>query len=144
VTQSIQRNIVVQELREAIDTAEIIEDYPNDKCGPSVLLLGFSLGNRPLHIQCSYPSRPLVKIIVYGGCKMTSDTRNESFEDQYVTYVLDLDGEIIIFEHVPARVNTETGERLFAPETVEKLQAIIRSRQAPKKMIQTPVFDFAA
>jgi hypothetical protein len=33
---------------------------------------------------------------------------------------------------------------LFAPETVEKIQAIIRSRQAPKKVLHTPVFDFAA
>ena len=70
--------------------------------------------------------------------------QHESFEDQHVTYVLTLDGEIIVFEHVPARVNCETGERLFAPETVEKIQAILRSRQAPQRMIQTPVFDFAA
>ena len=63
LTQSIQRNISVQELREAIDTAEIIEDYPSDKYGPSVLILGWTAGKRPLHIQCSYPSGPLVKII---------------------------------------------------------------------------------
>ena len=75
---------------------------------------------------------------------MTTDMWHESFEDQYVTYVLNLDSEIIVFEHVPARVNRETGERLFAPATVEKIQAIIRSRQAPQKTIQTPVFDFAA
>jgi hypothetical protein len=43
--------------------AEIIEDYPDDKYGPSCLILGFTRGGRPLHIQCSYPSRPLLKII---------------------------------------------------------------------------------
>jgi len=32
-------------------SAEIIEDYPTDKYGPSVLLLGFSRAGRPLHIQ---------------------------------------------------------------------------------------------
>ena len=63
VDQSILRHIAVQEVREAVDTAEIIEDYPNDKYGPSCLVLGFTSSQRPLHIQCSYPSRPLVKVI---------------------------------------------------------------------------------
>lgn len=63
VDQSIIRHISAQEVREAIAEAEIIEDYPNDKYGPSCLLLGFTQAGRPLHIQCSYPSRLLVKII---------------------------------------------------------------------------------
>jgi hypothetical protein len=63
VDQSILRQISVQELREAIANGEIIEDYPEDKYGPSCLILGFAQASRPLHIQCSYPSRPLVKII---------------------------------------------------------------------------------
>jgi hypothetical protein len=53
----------VQELREAIANGEIIEDYPDDKYGPSCLIVGFTLAARALHVQCSYPSRPLVKII---------------------------------------------------------------------------------
>lgn len=61
--QSIIRQIRVQEIREVIEQCEIIEDYPNDKYGPSCLILGFTRSRRPLHIQCSYPSRPLVKII---------------------------------------------------------------------------------
>jgi hypothetical protein len=63
VDQSILRQISVQELHEAIANGEIIEDYPEDKYGPSCLILGFTQASRPLHIQCSYPSRPLVKII---------------------------------------------------------------------------------
>ena len=61
--QSLIRHISLQEIREAIMTSQIIEDYPNDKYGPSCLILGFTKLNRPLHIQCSYPSRPLIKII---------------------------------------------------------------------------------
>ncbi|MCW6051618.1 DUF4258 domain-containing protein [Lyngbya sp. CCAP 1446/10] len=63
VNQSIVRGIRVQELREAIMTGEVIEEYPDDKYGPSCLIFGFTIANRPLHVQCSYPSRPLVKII---------------------------------------------------------------------------------
>ena len=63
VDQSIVRQISVQELREAIAVGEVIEEYPDDKYGPSCLVFGVTLTRRPIHIQCSYPSRPLVKII---------------------------------------------------------------------------------
>jgi len=63
VDQSIVRHISVQELREAIAGGEVIEDYPTDKYGPSCLIFGLTLAGRPLHIQCSDPSRPVLKII---------------------------------------------------------------------------------
>ena len=63
VDQTILRSVSVKEVREAIAHGEIIEDYPGDKYGPSCLILGFTQAGRPLHIQCSYPSRSLVKII---------------------------------------------------------------------------------
>ena len=61
--QSLHRHIRVQEIREAVIGCELIENYPNDKYGPSCLLLGRTATGRALHIQCSYPSRPLIKII---------------------------------------------------------------------------------
>ena len=63
VDQSILRRISLQELRETLAVGEVIEDYPNDKYGPSCLILGFTGVGRPLHVQCSHPSRPLVKVI---------------------------------------------------------------------------------
>jgi Domain of unknown function (DUF4258) len=63
VDQSILRGIRVQEVREAIATGQIIEDYPDDKYGPSCLINGLTQENRYIHIQCSYPTRSLIKII---------------------------------------------------------------------------------
>jgi hypothetical protein len=63
VNQSLRRQISVQEIREMLTGGEIIEDYPADKYGPSCLIYGKTRADRPLHIQCSYPSRPLIKII---------------------------------------------------------------------------------
>ncbi|MEA3351777.1 MAG: DUF4258 domain-containing protein [Chloroflexota bacterium] len=63
VDQTILREISVQEIRDAIRMGEIIEDYPDDKYGPSCLIYGDTRQNRPIHIQCSYPSRSKVKII---------------------------------------------------------------------------------
>jgi hypothetical protein len=63
VDQAIIRHISVQELREAIAGGEVIEVYPEDKYGPSCLIFGMTRMGRPIHVQCSDPSRPLVKII---------------------------------------------------------------------------------
>lgn len=64
VDQSIIREISVAEIEEAMARkVEMVEDYPNDKYGPSCLVLCFTQSGRPLHIQCSYPGRPLIKII---------------------------------------------------------------------------------
>lgn len=61
--QSILRNIRVEEIRQAFLIGELIEDYPEDKYGPSCLILGFTKENRPIHIHCSYPTRTILKII---------------------------------------------------------------------------------
>ena len=43
VDQSIIRSISVSEIEEAVtDKAIIIEDYPNDKYGPSCLIFGYT------------------------------------------------------------------------------------------------------
>ena len=63
VDQTTLRHIAVHEFREAIANGEVIEDYPNDKYGPSCLVMGFTDAGRPIHVQCSHPSRPLIKII---------------------------------------------------------------------------------
>lgn len=63
VDQSILRNIRIAEITEAIAQGKVIENYPDDKYGASCLIAGFTEANRPLHIQCSNPSRLLIKII---------------------------------------------------------------------------------
>ena len=63
VDQTIIRRISVPELREAISNGVIIEDYPDDKYGPSCLIHGKTGGGRAIHVQCSYPSRQLMKVI---------------------------------------------------------------------------------
>ncbi len=77
VDQSIIREISIVEMEEAIlGRSELVEDYSEDKYGPSCLILGFTKTGRPLHIQCSYPSRPLIKII----------TLYEPDQDLWVTF----------------------------------------------------------
>ena len=75
---------------------------------------------------------------------MKTHTWNETLDERLVTYTQEVDGRFIVVEHVPARVCRETGEQLFSPETVNRLQAIIRSRLKPARVIETPVYEFAA
>ena len=64
VDQTIVRDIAVEEIEDAVaQRSEIVEDYPDDKYGPSCLVLGFTKSGRPLHIHCSHPTRSPIKII---------------------------------------------------------------------------------
>ena len=63
VDQMMHRSILVHEVKEALSTPEILEHYPNDKYGPSCLVLGFSSQGKSLHVVCTHPDRELLKII---------------------------------------------------------------------------------
>ena len=63
VDQSILRNISLGEFLESVDNGTIIEDYPDDKYGPSCLIHGFTNDGRPIHVQCTFAEREILKII---------------------------------------------------------------------------------
>lgn len=60
-----------------------------------------------------------------------------------VTYTLFHEGSFYVIEHVPARVCQETGEEFFAPETVERIQALVKGKKKPDRMVRTPVYEYA-
>jgi YgiT-type zinc finger domain-containing protein len=62
--------------------------------------------------------------------------------DSEVTYTLEYGGEFFIVENVPARVCRETGEQQFSPETVERMQNIIKSSRRPDRVVETPVYEY--
>jgi hypothetical protein len=73
---------------------------------------------------------------------MSAQAFQEKLVKKRVTYTLLKDDKFYIIEGVPARVNVETGEQLFAPETVEKLQEINWEQKEPVRQITTPVYEF--
>ena len=66
----------------------------------------------------------------------------ETMVESKVTYTLEHDGNFFIVINVPARVCRETGEQFFAPETVEHIQGIIKSKKSPERVIETPVYNY--
>ena len=74
---------------------------------------------------------------------MSTDTHEPDPGETLILYTLIRDSELIIVENVPARVDPETGEQFFSPQTVERLQSIVWNRRRPTRVIQTPVYECA-
>lgn len=71
-------------------------------------------------------------------------TMEEDVIDTTVTYVLEQNGRFMLIQNVPARVCRETGEQYFSPQTVERIHALIRSRNRPARVVETPVYEYEA
>ena len=71
-----------------------------------------------------------------------NETHNETLVEKKVTYSIEVDGRFVIIEDVPARVNVETGERYFSPETVERLQQAVWEQYRPVRTIEMPVYEY--
>lgn len=74
---------------------------------------------------------------------MSTEAFPEELVEKKVTYTLLKDNQFYIVEDVPARVNVHTGEQLFSPATVERLQQIIWEQKEPVRQVTTPVYHFA-
>ena len=60
-----EEEITLHDIEQAFGHGEIIEEYPDDKRGPSCLVLGYS-NNKPIHIVCTIlPNKWLRIITVY-------------------------------------------------------------------------------
>jgi YgiT-type zinc finger domain-containing protein len=73
---------------------------------------------------------------------MVTSYPKETFVPEKITYTIEVDGRLMVIEHVPARVSVETGEQLFSAETVERIQRLISSKQKPTRLMEVPVFEF--
>ncbi len=51
-------------------------------------------------------------------------------------------GELVVFEQVPAGVCQQCGEVYFTVDTVKALEQTVLSKAKPKRTIQVPVFEY--
>ena len=59
------RMISTAEVRQAIETGELVEDYPDDPRGHSCLVFGRGADGRPIHVVCSPRTEYLAIITAY-------------------------------------------------------------------------------
>jgi YgiT-type zinc finger domain-containing protein len=64
--------------------------------------------------------------------------------EREVIYTIEFKGRLHIIENVPARECLQCGEKLYAPQTVEKIQKVIWEEREPDKVIEMPVIDYAS
>jgi hypothetical protein len=61
-------DIAVEDILAGVDTAILVEDYPEFAKGPCVLVLEFDAADRPIHVVWGIPrgrSRPAVVVTAY-------------------------------------------------------------------------------
>lgn len=77
-TTSPERMISPAEIRSVVEAGEIIEDYPYDDRGHTVLISGLSSTKRQLHVVCIPTDFYLMIITAYipSDIKWSSDFRN--------------------------------------------------------------------
>ena len=68
----------------------------------------------------------------------STEARNE-----FVDEVFNIDGELVLVEHIPAKVCSRCGEAVFSRETTEKIRRMVHGEAQSSKSIQMDVFAFA-
>jgi hypothetical protein len=63
--EMIEENILLDEVLEAIDAGQILEDYPKHRRGACCLINGLTQDDRSLHIVCTTAQPVLIIITVY-------------------------------------------------------------------------------
>ena len=71
VERSLERNISPNDVKCAIINGQIIEEYPDDKYGPSCLIYGETEKGQIIHVQCSL--EPVWIITVYDPTLMPKE-----------------------------------------------------------------------
>ena len=63
-------------------------------------------------------------------------------QSQLIQYTSTIEGRLVLVEHVPADVCDRCGEVSFSPDVVDRLQQVVRQKEPPARVIETPVYEF--
>ena len=73
---------------------------------------------------------------------MNTPAHDEKLVEGQVTYTLLKDGQLYVVEHVPARINEETGEDISHRKPSNNCSASFRRNANPPASIKAPVYEF--
>jgi len=63
------------------------------------------------------------------------------YEARTVVHTVRHHGEVVVIDHVPAEVCAVCGDVLLTPETVRRIEALLRNDPAPARTV--PLLEFA-
>lgn len=64
------------------------------------------------------------------------------YEARTVVHTVKVRGEVIVIDHVPAEVCNLCGDVLFAPDTVRRIEELLKA--TPPHARNVPLYEFAA
>ena len=63
------------------------------------------------------------------------------YESRTVVHTVKPRGEVVVIDHVPAEVCNVCGDVLLAPETVRRIEALLKTNGHPARKV--PLYEFA-
>lgn len=63
------------------------------------------------------------------------------YEQKPIVHTVQREGQVFVFEHVPAEVCSVCGDTILAPATIRHIEAILRQQARPERMI--PLYEYA-
>jgi len=63
------------------------------------------------------------------------------YEARTVVHTVKQQGEVVVIDHVPAEVCNVCGDVLLAPETVRRIEALLKATPPPARNV--PLYEFA-
>jgi YgiT-type zinc finger domain-containing protein len=64
-------------------------------------------------------------------------------EERLVQHEYRWEGNLFVFEDVPARVCRQCGEKYFDAAVVKAMERAVRGQLRPKRVLQVPVYTYA-
>jgi len=60
-----EEDILLSDVLETLQTAQVLEHYPEHRRGPCCLVCGYTFARRPLHVVCTTEQPLLILITIY-------------------------------------------------------------------------------
>ncbi|MGI8475111.1 MAG: YgiT-type zinc finger protein [Thermomicrobiales bacterium] len=70
----------------------------------------------------------------YGDCSGV-------YEEREIIHTVRQNGQVVVIDHVPAEVCAECGDVLLKPETIRRIESLLREAATP--IATAPVYEFA-
>ncbi|HMD85395.1 MAG TPA: DUF4258 domain-containing protein [Terriglobia bacterium] len=154
--EMVEEETTLDEVLQAIRHGEILEDYPKHWRGACCRVDGFTDADRPLDIVCTtgqplliliaaYPT-PAAEVVNASGeekpsMKCTIVGCPGDYEPVTVVHTVKHQVEVMVIDHVPAEVCNVCGDVLLAPETVRRIEALLKAPPPPSRNL--PLYEFA-
>jgi YgiT-type zinc finger domain-containing protein len=154
--EMVEKGNTLDEVLQAIRNGEILEAYPEHRRGACCRVDGFTDEDRPLDIICTTGQPLLILIAAYPtpAAEMVNAPGEEKpamkctiagcpgvYAPGTVVHTVQHQGEVVVFEHVPAEVCNVCGDVLLAPETVRRIETLLKTTPPPRRNIA--YFEFA-